>query len=369
MTGSNNTKVFPILFGYDSKGGVKSWAITSTTTGFFVEHGKKDGKIQRKATVCKPKNVGRSNETSVEEQGILEAQAKWKKQIDKGYAEDLSLCFTVKNPMLAMDYLKAGHRIQYQHELGVYVQPKLDGVRCEAGLDETGMLVFKSRGGKFYPVPDHIARDLNPIFDRYPKLKLDGELYIHGEFLQDIVSAVKKPNKLTHKLAFYCFDIAGMGEGSPWYQRRTHVAALKETYTTTNVEFVRDFEVQNFEEVDQYHDMFVSNGYEGVMIRQGFGDYEYNYRSPWLQKYKKFIDEEYTIVDVEEYEGLLGKPVYMTKSGIRFSATLKGSVEEKMKLLMYKEDYIGEQGTVKYFALTKAGVPQFPVTIAIANFK
>lgn len=360
------------LLGLDSKGKTKTWYVTvgENSTGYVVHHGKLGGKIQSKFRQCKPKNVGRSNATTAHEQAIKEARAKYQKQLDKGYAATLEGCAVVMNPMLAMDYRKAGHRIDYTHELGVYVQPKLDGVRCEAYWDmKESEIKFKSRGGKFYPVPRHIGKAMIKVFMKYPKIKLDGELYIHGEYLQDIVSAVKKPNELTPKLTFMCFDIASMGEGSGWYQRRGHIELLKQRFTCTALEFVRDQLVVDEEEMLEYHDGYVAQGYEGVMIRQGHGDYRYNYRSPWLQKFKKFDTTEFLIIEVNEDVDGFGVPKYVLKNGETFEATLKGSHKERKALYENRASAKGKQGTVKHQGYSKDGKPLFPVTLAIRDYE
>ena len=41
-----------------------------------------------KPTICKGKNIGRSNETSPEQQAEAEAQAKWDKKRKDGYTQD-----------------------------------------------------------------------------------------------------------------------------------------------------------------------------------------------------------------------------------------------------------------------------------------
>ena len=56
----------------------------------------------------------------------------------------------------------------------VFMQPKLDGVRCVISKDGAF-----SRTGKPWLNIDHILSDLKPVFKRYPDLILDGELYNH----------------------------------------------------------------------------------------------------------------------------------------------------------------------------------------------
>ena len=114
---------------------------TSWTKGneLFSEYGELGGKIQESSIVCTGKNIGRANETSPEEQAILEGKAKCQLKKDKGYFETIEEAQTevVFLPMLAKDGRKV--KIKYPCD----AQPKLDGVRCMA---KDGNLM--SRGGK-----------------------------------------------------------------------------------------------------------------------------------------------------------------------------------------------------------------------------
>ena len=70
-------------------------------------------------------------------------------------------------------------------ESGLYIQPKLDGVRCLIQYDEIGIngihgiVKAYSRTGKEWLNIDHILEHLVPFFEEYPNIVLDGELYNH----------------------------------------------------------------------------------------------------------------------------------------------------------------------------------------------
>ncbi len=91
----------------------------------MVTHGLIEGKKQSKTTVAEPKNVGRSNETTAEQQAILEAQSKWQHQLDRGYfqTKEEALGAVDTAPMKAQSFDDQGHKIIYP----VYLQPKLNG--------------------------------------------------------------------------------------------------------------------------------------------------------------------------------------------------------------------------------------------------
>lgn len=357
------------LYGADSKGGIKVWTITVVEgeSGYTVSHGKFGGKLTQKFTKTEPKNVGKANATTANSQAVCEALSKILKQKDKGYVDNINCVTPNKNPMLAHDYRKQGHRINYACPRGVYVQPKLDGVRCIATL-ENGVVKFMSRGGKDYLVPAHIEKDLQELFLQDPEMVLDGELYIHGVSLQEIVSCVKKHNEDTKNLEYRIFDVAS--DENTWNVRRKLITSFCDNYLhLKHVKFVEDTKVNNFGEVKQFHDLYVKAGYEGVMIRQGVGKYTYNFRSAFLQKYKEFDDAEFTIVGVKEDNDGLGIPICSLHDGTLFYPTLKGTHAARKELLDNKKNYIGKIATVMFQGYTIEGVPLFPRTVAIRDYE
>ena len=116
-----------------------------------------------------------------------------------------------KKPMLA--YPVSSKPINYDDK--VFIQPKLDGVRCVIQY-ENGNVTAYSRTGKEWKNIDHILRELIPFFKKYPDVILDGELYNHDlrDNFEKIISLVRKTkptnedrleaSKLTQ---FHCYDI------------------------------------------------------------------------------------------------------------------------------------------------------------------
>ena len=135
------------------------------------------------------------------------------------------------------------------------------------------------------------------------------------------------------------------------------------------------YEVESEEEVYEYHDKFFEKGYEGVMIRNRFAKYA-NSRTPNIQKYKQFTDEECEIIGAKAGKGTEeGAVVWLCKytNGEKFECRPRGSMEERRRLYNDRKKYVGKQLTVKYQALTcpveKGGVPRFPVGIAIRDYE
>ena len=98
-----------------------------------------------------------------------------------------------KKPMLA--YAASKKPIDYTKP--VFIQPKLDGVRCVIQAECHGaswMVKAYSRTGKEWKNMNHILAQLKPFFKKYPKVILDGELYNHDlrDDFEKIISLVRK---------------------------------------------------------------------------------------------------------------------------------------------------------------------------------
>lgn len=342
------------LFGLNKNSGLKVWSIWTEDGNLYIEHGQLNGKLQMKSEVVPGKNIGRSNETTPKQQAEFEAKSRMKKQIDKGYREnpdelkDLDLL-----PMLANDYLKQGHRIKYP----CWVSDKLDGVRCLAIRTEAGV-VLKSRGGKLYDVK-HIQDQLN-ISMQIGEI-WDGELYIHGKYLEEIVSAVKKPNDMTANLWFVVFDVVN---DKPFEKRLCDIVAIHGRTMNHQVDAIVYTQVGSEDEMKCAHKDCVARGYEGIMLRNESGVYESGKRSADLQKYKEFLDSEFKIVDVvSDKDGGAVFVVENTFADNQFNV-VGGTHEQRKQWLAEKGSLIGKYITVKYQTLYKdTSLPQFPTFV------
>ncbi len=352
------------LFGLDTKGNVKVWSVKVVGDEVHVSHGRKDGKMQTKVTKCEAKNIGRANETTPEEQALFEAQSKVNKQVDKLYREEEHELYGLADlnqlPMLAHDYTKVGHRMPYP----CHVSPKLDGVRCLAVI-EPGSVRFQSRGGKTYKVPPHIFDALQKLLLKVEqdKLILDGELYIHGVSLQNIVSCVKKPNELTPSLEFWIFDVPSDDVWSTRYANLSNLGLCLEL--TDPLKIVNNINCEHEEHARQMLAYFMERGFEGIMLRNPDGPYQFNYRSPYLMKWKEFQDTEAKVVGVKKDKNGEGVLKCRLANGVEFECKMVGSHDyrrfDSMMTLM------GAWITVKFQALTDDGVPQFPVGLCVRD--
>lgn len=359
----------PTLYSLDKKGRTKVWSVTVEGAVITVSHGLEGGKITEKVSPpCKGKNIGRANETTPEQQALSEAQSKWNKQIDKDYKEDVKDCGESTLPPLAKKYqdLKGIDCRDY------FISTKLNGVRMTAFLKD-GKPFFQSRGGKAYPVIQSIADELQSNFWDYSEtFVIDGELYCHGMFLEDITSAVKKHNEDTPKIKFHMFDM--YCERSPDKHFTTRFDLLEDMFLSSEkepeyLELVLQYYLTCEEELVDLHQQDVEEGYEGVVLRKRDSLFKWNERSSDFLKYKVALDEEFKCVGMELDKNGGGVPVFEVnlEDGTTevFKANFKGTHERRKELWDNQGDYIGQHFTVEFESWSKYGIPLKPISIAV----
>jgi DNA ligase-1 len=306
-----------------------------------------------------PKNVGRSNETSAEQQAYLEIERDFKRQKDKGYAELGAESEVLPLPMLAHKFSDRGHKVTWP----AYVQPKLNGQR----------MLFDghkgwSRGGKLI-IPEciqHIAAELGPLPEG---VILDGELILPGNpLLQKTMTAIKKFRpELSPTLMYWVYDIV-----DPALNFSERFELLKKIIPgeLPHVLVTTTEKVETPEEVFQHHSRFVRNGFEGSMIRFDSEGYDIGHRNNQLQKLKDFQDDEFEVLDVREGGGRFkGAAIFVCRATETetFTCVMEGSMDYRRALFEDREVIIASKPylTVRYQELSKDGVPIFPVGVGL----
>lgn len=353
---------FDKLYAISSNGKIKTWEIEADGNTMIIRNGYEDGKIAKQTKIIKGKSIGRSNETSDNEQCILECKSKWQKKIDEQYTPDKDNIKAyadqeIKLPMLALDFHKRKHDIIFP----ALAQPKLNGVRC---IKQNGK--FMSRKGKEFTTLDHLEPEVKSILINTP----DGEIYIHGMSFQGIVRRLKKDRGTeTDKLQYWIYDQIN----EDVFDKRTEDIKNKfKNFKGIKLVYVPTVEVKDEKELKALHDKWVKEGFEGAIVRNKKGLYKVKHRSKDLQKYKEFVDKEFIIVGGHEGSGPdAGTVVFevKTKSGKVFSVRPKGTREERTEWLSDIKNIIGKELTVRYQNLSEDGIPIFPVGVAIRDYE
>lgn len=369
---------FPPLFKLSSKGKTIVWEVAIFPSDNFptwilqVTSGYLDGKKQSfPKEITKGKNIGKSNETSPMQQAELQAKALWVKARKEGYVENIDDYTNLYLAMLAKEYTEHSDKIVWP-AIG---QPKLEGIRCMVRKVLPTEVHFISREGNRFLNLEYIAPYYREILNEGEEA--DGELYCHGMDFEDISSLVKNPEHREDRerlIKHHCYDLPSK-EPIPTIDRLEELekrcALLPEICP---VEFVQHVILDNEEEFYEAFTGYVEAGYEGIIVRNMEGVYEYGRRSYNLQKYKEFLDEEFLILDVIEGEGKFkGMAVFVCQSKHNpqdtFRVVMKGRASLKQRHLQERVYLIGKQITVQYQRLTKIGVPYLPVGIAIRDYE
>ena len=382
---SKIVKTWPTLYAAASTGKVKVWKIwvEEDTARILIvtEHGFEDGKkTEARKEITEGKNIGKSNETSLEQQAILASQSKWQKKKDSKYCETMqeSNSSDILLPMLAHNYTKRSHNIVYP----CYVQPKLDGIRCIVTLDYSPVK-YTSRKFKPFTTLEHLDHDIVSTFvdgktDKPVVNSLDGELYNHQEMtFQEITRAVKKKRETTSSIKYWIYDT--IDTTLPFEER---IALLNNQFVDGesivggtelgNLVLTQTVLVQDEEEMKKWHCIFTEQGFEGTIIRNIEGLYICDHRSVDLQKYKDFDDDEFIIVGGKEATGLdAGTVVFrcITKDKVKFNVRPKGKREVRRRWLTNIDSIIGKELTVRYQGFSEEGKPRFAVGVDLRDYE
>jgi len=335
-------------------------------------------------TICKPKNTGRANATTAEEQAKAEVLATYKKKLKNHWHFDEE-CYLYRHyfePMLAQKYIGPDDAL-WETNVSVITQPKLDGFRCIISKEGA----FSRKGERFQSIP-HILESLEPLFEKCPKLVLDGELYNHDlrDDFSELSSIIRK-EKVTEEdlkksrelIKFYAYDIPSVGQVD-YLERYESLNLALAQHPSNFIEVVETNVADNHKNVRSQLEDYLQRGYEGLMIRldksfviedsdpkkhQKYQGYEVGKRSPSLKKFKLFIDEEFEIIAINtglgSWSGHAKTLTIRLKDGRQCDSGIKGTFAFTKKLLEEKDKYIGKQVTIRFFALTPDGIPRFPV--------
>jgi len=282
-------------------------------------------------------------------------------------------------PMLA--YPVSAKPINYEDK--IFIQPKLDGVRCVIQYEPINSIwpikyevKAYSRTGKPWLNIEHILFNLKPWFILNPDVVLDGELYNHNlkNDFNKIISLVRKSKptpedrlEAAQYTEFHCYDI--IDETMTFEERNTFI--VQNVPRNHCVKHVDTNYAYDDEHAKRVHEINIDHGYEGSIVRTN--DTYACKRSHNLRKFKDFHDTEATIVGFVEgkgkRKGTIGKFIGEDKDGIMFGMP----VMDKFKYLQDNFDemktWVGKIATFTYFERTKANSYRHPLFKALRNYE
>lgn len=403
------------LYKRNKNGSIQFWSVEEAENGYSTDFGQLNGKIQNE---FRPINIGKQGR-SIAEQAKFEARALHKNKRDEGYksleelgifkteggynciedqrVNDLETYLYALLPTENTDsrgYLKVmlsqairktnkgitkeyWNKIQYP----VALEPKLDGVRCTIQINNSSSnglfqdkIISLSRESMDYNFgTSKIREKLEPIFEKYPTLILDGELYKHGMPQSEISGAMRSKGGGQYKhifdtIEYHVYDI--VNSSIYFGARRKFLELLLEEFPDTFI--LNPLKVTNTkEELDIYEEEIVNKGYEGIMAKNLDGLYKPNVRSWDSLKIKRFEDAEFKIVGFElgtrGVQDLIFILEHPKDKESTFKAVATGTKAQKeelwvdleldIKQVRISNKYIGKKATVKFKEYNQYGTP------------
>lgn len=379
--------VLPKLYSKDAHGKIRVWEIMFDGQFLTILHGRLDGKL-----ITDTERVIPKSKRTLNEQAWLRATKRYNDKLTgDGYREsidDLSTTSKIpywnQNPnvMRAQKYTPGATNLQFPVEVSI----KYDGERVVAYIGPDGSIVLRSRKGRVFSHLTHIKSELSYIFDDYPQLVLDGELYIHGTPLQEIrgiISTTTHVHARSKEVDMQIFDVitGSDADDAPYSQRYEFMQSLEAKYKhLVSIKVAPSYDCYTHQQITALHDEFVADGYEGAMIRIPTAPYSRT-RSKNLLKYKQFDDEEGTVIDVLDCRILDGREQglaifrILRDNGVEFNCRPSGNFELRRLWLQHKHRILyNEDGTpmnrrytFKYFGNNKDGTPNIATGVAFRD--
>lgn len=350
--------------------------------------------------------VGKAKRT-VTEQVKLEYNSHLKKYQDKGYkllpthininqadkvgefvavtmSDGVSDSNGFKKHMLAKQHDKVATSVFDKLEYW-YASRKIDGVRASFFLRD-GEVVSASRGGQHYDFSTQHLRNhpkMKELFETYPNLVLDGELYKHGKSLQQISGAARSESGIASSgwLEYYIYDV--MDNNLSFEDRLEVLQDIEEALNTPifdpehafeegelKVQMVPQVKVTGWTGIERLHNKYVEEGFEGVVIRDPSKPYSFGGRTNAMIKIKTYRDAEFVITGYAD--GLRPEDMVFTCEtdlGLSFEAKPMGPRELKWEYLERMDEIIGKMATVKFFNYSDEGVPMQPTLKCIRDYE
>lgn len=327
------------------------------------------------------------------EQYTLQFNSEVKKYLDKGYVEvfkhpneysdqELQEIYGdvatnqagVIKPMLAKQESKLTNRKILDKEW--LCSRKIDGVRALFYWNGSEIHTA-SRGGENYdPATIHLRENetLIKFFKEYPTIILDGELYRHGKTLQQVSGAARMEKNAydCDWLQYWIYDMYDTANPDMIASERISFIEgalnLKDDVQRDSIDYhaiikVNHFSVSGEENIWKLHDQYISEGFEGCVIRNPDKPYKPNGRTNDMLKFKNYKSEDFKVIDYEL--GLRGSEdmVFICElpDNRTFKAMPVGNRETKEEYVEnFDSKYKNHYAECTYFSYSDDGIPTQP---------
>jgi len=343
-----------------------------------------------------------SRSVSLYEQALQEARHEYKNKKDRqGYGEQLIQHDIFSLPaMLCTEWDPQKNQI---HRWPVWVMAKLDGCRCRAHILPNPIEDLKLEDVHLVSRATQVINFLNGIRaeyvqfhktmvevirERFPNIspicRVDGELYSHElnfDQISGITRLVRGASPVENKVKYFMFDLI-LGMDTTYDTRYLMLLEAYQRHTMKQggaryLHILGASVANSKQDILTAHDYFVSQGFEGVIIRKVGGStekeqsesYYKGTRCTAIYKYKQFKDTEGFIAGAEAAIGghVEGGIIWLVQDqyGRTFGVNPRGQVEVRKALyqqyLANPQQFLGQKYRYRYQDLTADGKPRFPI--------
>ncbi|MGB0936334.1 MAG: DNA ligase [Colwellia sp.] len=255
--------------------------------------------------------------------------------------------------------IQQGKRYKHPVQIDKYwVSEKLDGMR--GYWDGTRLI---SKQGHLIPTPYWFT--LN-----WPKLAMDGELWIKRDSFQALMSCIKtklplreytlqtlpaSSNSCWQEIRFMIFDLPN--HTGDFSQRIEAMKEIIEQHPSDYLSMIKQFKLESNEQLHQMLEKIVANQAEGLMLHLGSSYYQQG-RTSALLKVKLAQDGEAKVLSYikgkGKYKNILGSMRVSTLDGVTFKIGSGFSDQDRRN-----PPAIGSIITFQYNGKTQAGIPRF----------
>jgi len=256
-------------------------------------------------------------------------------------------------------------------EFPIIAQPKLDGIRClkikKSLIGRNGKSISNE---KLYEYLKDVFNEENYIFD--------GELYSHELTFNDILSQINSDNKELHpSIKYTTYDLLTLDEwknkkcetnyNDRWMKIKNFINSKE------NCEWIGGIVCESLKQLNEYYEKCLSDGYEGIMVKDPKGKYEWKrVKQHIMGKIKPTEDFDLIIKDFQEGEGRNEKSLgafICDFNGISVKVGSGFDDKQRKEFWENKNNLLNTWITVKAQEITKDGSLRFPVFVRIRDNK
>lgn len=347
------------LYKISNTGAVQEWSAGVCVKNVIrIDWGLQGGLKQTQYEEITVNKSGRS----LEEQMQLRINSRINKQLDKGYCRTIEEAKAsvgqnaakLIKPMLAQVY--EPHYTKNSQLL--FLQYKYNGHRCLV-TRQNGRNIAYSRQGKPITTIGHIIERI-----KIPEgVTLDGELYIHGESIQNLTSLIKRSQPDNVRLRYVVYDTVDPQH----YSARWEALNMYELGRFASLAETNPYQPEEIPGTKEGLKIFIEHakkqGYEGYILRIDGQGYQPGVRARQLLKLKSWLDCEGEVVAITPSKDNWAVLTCKLPTGVLFDVSAPGTIEERTNVLRNKELYLGRQVTIEFAEWTKDGKPFHPVAI------